>query len=122
MEYILIFIVGSLVGFLVAWVWFNKRKKELKQEAGRVEREIQTEREIWYGFSQFNEKMAEVKVSRKQKIMDELKRVGKVQTNTAADLLDISRATAFRYLEELEKEDKIEQIGGFGKDVEYRAK
>jgi len=125
MEYILIFIVGGVGGFLVAWVWFSNKLKEMqemKQEAGRVEREVKREREIWYGFSEFNEKMGKVKEERKQKIMDELKRVGKTQTNAVADLLDISRATAFRYLEELEKEGVIEQVGKTGREVEYRAK
>jgi len=39
-----------------------------------------------------------------------------------ADLLEISRATAFRYLEELEQEGKIEQIGVTGRGVEYKLK
>src|SRR3990167_4198018 len=103
MENILIFIIGAVIGFLVAWVWFKSKLKEMqemKREAGRVEREIKTEREMWYGFSEFNEKMGVIKKERKGKIMNELKRVGRAQTSAVADLLDISRATAFRYLEE----------------------
>ncbi len=125
MTGILIFIVGFLFGFLVAWLLLRNKIKEMgemKLEVGRVEKEIKTEREIWYGFSEFNEKMAEVKKERKSKIMNELKRLGKIQTNAVADLLDISRATAFRYLEELEREGAIEQMGTRGKDVEYRTK
>ncbi len=47
---------------------------------------------------------------------------GKIKTNQVADLLEVSRATAFRYLEELEKEEKIEQIGARGRNVEYKPK
>jgi DeoR/GlpR family transcriptional regulator of sugar metabolism len=47
---------------------------------------------------------------------------GKIKTNQVADFLEVSRATAFRYLEELEKEGKIEQIGAFGRNVEYKPK
>jgi len=91
-------------------------------EAGRVEREVKREREIWYGFSGYNEKMAKIKEERKQKIVDALKNGGKIKTDGVADLLDISRATAFRYLEELEKEGAVEQVGKTGREVEYRAK
>ena len=123
MENILIFIIGAVIGFLVAWVWFKSKLKEMqemKREAGRVEREIKTEREMWYGFSEFNEKMAKIKEERKRKIMGELKRVGKIQTSEVADLLDISKITAFRYLEELQQEGIIEQIGKMDRDVEYK--
>ncbi|MSU60672.1 MAG: winged helix-turn-helix transcriptional regulator [Candidatus Staskawiczbacteria bacterium] len=122
MNYMLIFIIGAFLGFLVAWFWFNKKEKETKKEAGRVEREVQTEREIWYGFSEFNEKMAGIKRERKRRVLGELKKVGKMRTSGVADLLDISRATAFRYLEELEKEGIIEQIGKTGHEVEYKLK
>ncbi len=122
MTNILIFIVGLVIGFVVAWVWVSRETNEVKREIGRVEREVQKEREMWYGFSEYNEKMAGVKAGRKQKIMDELKKNGRIHTGEAADLLDISRATAFRYLEELEKEGLVAQVGKTGKNVEYRAK
>ena len=122
MEHILIFIISALLGFLVAWFWFNKRERELHVEAGRVEREIKTEREMWYGFSGYNEWVAEVKAGREQKIMDGLKGGGRMDTGQVADLLGISRATAFRYLEELEKEGLIMQVGKTGREVEYRLK
>ena len=46
----------------------------------------------------------------------------KIKTSEVADLFEVSRAAAFRYLEELEQEGKIEQIGAFGRNVEYRIK
>lgn len=97
-QNILIFIVGVVFGFLAAWVWLDKKNQEIKKEAGRVEREVEKEREIWYGFSGFNEKMAAVKAERKRRIMEELKRVGKMRTSGVADLLDISRAGATVYI------------------------
>ena len=125
-QIILIFIISATIGFLVAWFWFNKRERELQREAkmemGRVEKEIQKEREMWYGFSEYNERVAALKAARKAKIMEKLKGGGNMHTGQVADLLDISRATAFRYLEELEKEGLIAQVGAQGKDVQYRAK
>lgn len=58
---ILIFAIGAVAGFLVAWVWLSQKMKAVRLEAGRVEREIKAEREVWYGFSAFNEKMGALK-------------------------------------------------------------
>src|SRR3989344_2422474 len=122
---ILIFIIGAGVGFLVGWLLLRNKLKdmqEMEREEGKVQREINTEREIWYGFSEFNEKMVAIKKERKERILEELKKVGKLRTSRVTDLLDISRATAFRYLEELEKESAIEQVGKAGREVEYKIK
>lgn len=48
----------------------------------------------------------------KQRILKELAKRGKIEINEVADLLEVSTLTAFRYLEELEQEGKIEQISG----------
>jgi predicted HTH transcriptional regulator len=106
----------------VAWVWFSKREKEFRTEARRMEKEIQIEREIWYGFSEFNEKLLEIKEQRKGKIMNVMEKGAKMSTHKAADLLDISRTSAFRYLEELQKEGSIEQVGASGRGVDYKIK
>lgn len=117
---VFIFVGGMAVGFLASWVWFLRRTSQIQKEAMRAQKEVEKEREVWYGFSEFNEKMKAVKEERKRKIIDELKSAGNIQTDKVADLLDISRITAFRYLEELEKEGAIEQVGSFGKDVVYK--
>ena len=41
-------------------------------------------------------------------------------TGEIQEIFDVSRNTAYRYLEELEKEGKISQIKKFGRDVHYR--
>ena len=122
MTGILIFIVGSLAGFLVPWGLCIRKIKELEKEIKRMQKEVEVERETWYGFSAFNKKMAEIKEKRKQKIIDELKKTNKMSTAKATDFLDISRVTAFRYLEELENGGVIEQVGKTGRDVEYKVK
>ncbi len=116
-------------------VWFLMRKKikELEIELQRMEKEKEEQGKIVSGFDEFNRRMQEIKEERKQKILKDLSGrslplrkasdgQGKIKTNEVADLLDISRATAFRYLEELEKEGKIEQVGAFGRNVQYRLK
>ncbi len=113
-----------------------KRINELKKELERTQEEIAKEKELLdlcnidtngsgkmsSGFDEFNRRIAEIKEERKQMILKELSNRGRMQTNHATDLLNVSRATTFRYLEELEKEGKIEQIGVFGRNVEYKIK
>lgn len=119
MDMLTIFIFILAIGA----VWFLHAKiSELKKELARTHREFEKEKEIYNGIEEFNKRATELKEQRKQKIMDELKKRGRIQTGQVGDILEISRATSFRYLEELEKEGKITQVGGFGKSVTYRAK
>ena len=105
-------------------VWFleRKRTKELEVELERTKKEKEEQLHIVSGIDEFNRRMQEIKEERKQKIIGFLTDKKKTKTNEVADLLDISRATAFRYLEELEKEGKIEQVGAFGRNVQYKLK
>ncbi len=61
--------------------------------------------------------------SRKQKKLDKiltfLNTKPKITNNEVEKLLHVSDATATRYLSELEKEGKIQQVGKTGKAVEY---
>ena len=65
------------------------------------------------------------KQENKEKILQELTlrgAQGKITNNDIEKLLNVSDATATRYLEELEKENKIEQIGKTGRSVYYQLK
>ena len=95
MNQFLIFLLGIVLGAGAVWVIMKKR--------------------AWG-------KMQEIKETRKQNILKELAEQDNIKTNQVADFLEVSRATAFRYLEELEQERKIEQIGAFGRNVEYKLK
>ena len=108
-------------------MFIKKRIKELEIELKRTEKEKdevlrQAQDSAILGIADFNRKTQEIKENRKQEILKELAERGKIKTNEVADFLEVSRATAFRYLEELEKQGKIEQIGAFGRNVEYKLK
>ena len=62
------------------------------------------------------------KQENKNKIMDLLKQRNRVGNDEVEKVLGVSDATATRYLEELEKENKIEQIGKTGRSVYYQLK
>ena len=60
------------------------------------------------------------KVENKEKILEFLNSNEKITNNDVEKLLGVSDATATRYLNELEKEQKIKQIGTVGHAVYYR--
>jgi Fic family protein len=117
-----IFLLGVVLGVGVVWVMLKGRIRELELELKRTERENEEQVKIVSGFEDFNRRQEEIKEVRKQKVLGELAEQGKIKTNQVADFLEVSRATAFRYLEELEKEGRIEQIGAYGRNVEYKLK
>lgn len=59
------------------------------------------------------------KQENKNKIVNLLKEKNKITNNDIEKLLGVSDATATRYLDELEKQGKIKQVGKTGKYVYY---
>jgi len=121
MKTILIFILVVVVVGGVG-VWWRGKYKEAEREVERMRKEIEKEKEILGGFEEYNKKVAQLKEERKRKILDAIKGRGRARTKEVAEIFEVSRTTAFRYLEELEKDGKIEQVGAFGKEVEYKVK
>ena len=98
MNPILIFILGVIVGVITGLIWVFCRKKNkvslIKQQA-------------------------EEKQRNKTKILELLENRGRLANDQIEQALSISDATATRYLEELEQEGKIKQVGQTGKHVYY---
>lgn len=65
------------------------------------------------------ERQAREKEENKQRILRILETQTPLTNNHIEQLLGISDATATRYLDELEKEGKIRQVGKTGKHVYY---
>lgn len=59
------------------------------------------------------------KVKNKEAILSIFETQSPLTNNHVEQLLGISDATATRYLEELEKEGKVRQVGGTGRGVHY---
>lgn len=59
------------------------------------------------------------KAKNKKKILEFLKEKKRVTNNDVEKLLGVSDATATRYMDELEKERKVRQIGATGRAVHY---
>lgn len=67
-------------------------------------------------------KQSREKAENKEEILEFLRKNGKIQNNDVEKLAEVSDATAERYLDELEKEGKIEQHGEIGQGVFYTLK
>lgn len=70
----------------------------------------------------FIAKQKEQKTENKQKILAFVQEHGKIQNNDVEKLAGVSNATAERYLDELEKEEKLTQHGTIGQSVFYTPK
>jgi Fic family protein len=122
MTSILIFIAGIALGFYIK----GKTTKTFTPKQPEEMREMRAEA---------HEALSERTENRKQKILElmkgeavhdeELKACGVadikkgITSSNVEKLLDVSDQTASKYLNELEKEQKIEQIGTSGKGVYY---
>ncbi|MEA3272102.1 MAG: winged helix-turn-helix transcriptional regulator, partial [Patescibacteria group bacterium] len=65
-------------------------------------------------------KQSVVKEKNKEKILELIKSKKKITNNDVEKNLEVSDATATRYLNELEKDEKIKQVGKTGKYVYYK--
>lgn len=62
------------------------------------------------------------KNANKEKILELLVKIGEASNSDIREALKISERTAVRYMDELEREEKVEQVGSTGRGVIYRAK
>ena len=106
MNELIIFLLGAFVGALGTYFVMRSR-----QSSGPS-----------HGIGVSVEKQHFEKQSRKQKILELLKERGNVTNNDVEVALSVSDASATNYLQELEREGKIEQIGEQGRFVSYRLK
>lgn len=104
---------------------FDKTPDSAKAMPGEQDKPIDLAEEIKVKQRQENLKLAnETRQEKKRKKIDAILDLFAKQTNLTNDevekLLHVSDATATRYLETLEKEGKIKQVGKTGKGVTYQ--
>jgi predicted HTH transcriptional regulator len=99
---IISFLTGILAGGILVWVVMRMRNNNVP--SGIVARQKKQHAE---------------KENRKAHIITYLNKHERITNNEAETLLGIADATATKYLQELEDEEKIRQIGKEGKSVYY---
>jgi Fic family protein len=107
-----------LIVFLALILFLFSKSRFLNHEIENLEKELEDHHLQCSAISGYNEKLKELKEEKKQKIML-LLNDGKTSNIEVAKSLGISSVTAFRYLNELEKEGKITQKGKTGAKVYY---
>lgn len=112
MSQILIFILGIFIGGALVWIFKGKAKTGRASDLKNVEQK-QTKT------LSFIEKQRQKKQENKKRILAEFERVERLTNDDVQKLLNISDATATRYLEDLEKQGKIKQVGRTGRHVYY---
>ena len=115
MEFFYLLLILILLAFAS---FLGSKIRFLKHDNNTLQREMDEWKGSCSGLGGYNQKMQEIKDQKKNKIM-ELFADGKTSNTEVADHVQISRSSAFRYLEELEKEGKIQQVGKKGAFVIY---
>lgn len=115
--YVLIFSFGVVLGAGAIWFLLNRRLRKMEEEMLRVDEE---EGRVPSGFLDYNEQIQERISERKQQIVEAIRKNGTIQRSDVVELLEVSNKTAYNYLEELEQEGIIAQVGDIGRNVRYR--
>lgn len=95
----IVFVLGLVVAGIVFWLAAGESKS--RSGVGLME------------------KQAQEKEGNRKKILDLLKKETRLTNNQVQELLGVSDATATRYLDELEKEGRVRQVGSEGRSVYY---
>jgi len=99
MKELIIFIVGLVTGGVLVWA---VKKKDMD-------------------LTGINKKRAEQKEQNKQKVIEFITGRDEVVNDDIEKFLGVSNATAERYLNELEQEGRLKQVGKVGRSVKYKA-
>jgi len=96
-------------------VWkLGQENNRNRREVILIEKEKNEYAELGKGLAGYAQKVQEKKNQIKDKIMTFLEKQDKISNHDVVKLLEISSATAVRYLDELEEEGRIKQIGKTG--------
>ena len=116
MIYIYLIFTLIILVLLFSIILLKKRIQELekKRKMGVGETDKDS------GLKGYSKEQQERKKGRKERIVKLLEEKDRITNNDVEELLGVSDATATNYLDELEKEGKIEQFGRTGRSVYYK--
>lgn len=119
MDFVITILVLIILG-LGAGVWYLlKKKNESDREAELAIKEKGEYEELGRGLAEYNQKLQEKKSQVKAKILGMFLRAKKLSNHDIASEIGISRINVIRYLDEMEKEGKVRQVGKSGRAVFY---
>jgi len=105
---------------VILGMFIKQRNKETPQESKRPTGQAQKQKnEEIGGICGVSSERSRIKEQNKLKILELTKQKDKVTNNDVEKFLNVSDATATNYLDELEKEGKVKQVGETGQSVYY---
>jgi len=119
MEYLTVILILIIFG-LGMWVWKLRNEKfEQEGEALMEQKEKDEYIEMGKGLAEYNQMVQEKREKAKAKILEMFGKSNRLSCSGAAKELHISNASARRYFDDLEAENKVKQVGKTGKNVFY---
>ena len=109
-----------VIAVMGAWAWcLLKNKKDCEKEILAIEKERDEYADLGKGLTEYNQKLQEKKNKAKETILELFKTKVRISNNDVVKILNISSASVRRYLDDLEVEGKIKQVGKTGQKVFY---
>ncbi|OGZ29436.1 MAG: hypothetical protein A2931_01480 [Candidatus Niyogibacteria bacterium RIFCSPLOWO2_01_FULL_45_48] len=112
MTYLLLIVIG--IAAMFSFIFWIARKEAAKHGTGTGEEFV--------GICKSAVETASQKEARKESALALLRERGELGNSEIRAMLGVASRTAVRYLDELEAEGKVEQIGKIGHSVTYRLK
>jgi len=118
---VLLIIIIVVLGWVI-WKIYKLSEAD-KKDLGLLEKEKDEYEELGKGLAEYNQKLQEKKNKTKENILGLFEgQSGRVCNKDVAQKLEMSSVQAFRYLNELESEGKVKQVGKTGRSVFYSLK
>ena len=122
MTNLIFLIIGFGAGCYYIWWKFKKDKLKKSKEDSAAKLEKEKSKQEISGIAKVNETRQNAKAEAKDKILKLFNNKTEITNDDVQKLLGVSDATATNYLNELEQEGIITQIGKEGRGVKYTRK
>jgi predicted HTH transcriptional regulator len=113
-----------LMTVIIVLIWYagtgRMAIREDEKEIRRVEKEVEECVALGAGLTEYNQRLQERKEKIKNQIFEMFEENEKITNSDIVKKLDISKTSTVRYLDELEKEGKVQQVGKAGRNVYYK--
>ena len=113
-----------LMTVIIVLIWYagtgRMAIREDEKEIRRVEKEVEECVALGAGLTEYNQRLQERKKKIKNQIFEMFEENEKITNSDIVKKLDISKTSTVRYLDELEKEGKVQQVGKAGRNVYYK--
>ena len=113
-------LVGVLLGGMGGFFIWRKKCAENKKEIQKKSIIKSTKKNKTSNISRVNKKRKDKRTKNIEELIHKINEKGQITNDDVQKMLNVSDATATRYLEILEKKGTIKQVGKKGRGVKYK--